>query len=116
MPTIAEQYPFTVELITPSGHRFAAASYQTREAAEAGAVAHQAGYPQARTRIVDYSHIPPLEPHCGSWMVTRRATGEVIGEFTNRREVARFNPAVCLVETTAQYLGRINRQPTEETR
>jgi hypothetical protein len=54
-------------------------------------------------------HVPPLEAHCGSWVVTRRATGEVIGEFYDRRNVARFNPATCLIETAQQYLGRVNR-------
>lgn len=51
--------------------------------------------------------IPPLEPHCGSWIVSRK-TGEVIGEFYERANVQKFNPATCTVETAAQYLGRIN--------
>ena len=55
------------------------------------------------------ANIPELEPYCGSWVVTRKATGKVIGEFFDRRNVEKFNPATCLVETTAQYLGRIGR-------
>lgn len=55
-------------------------------------------------------HVPPLEPWCGSWVVTRRADGEVIGEFFDRRTVEAFNPETCLIETTAQYLGRVNRE------
>lgn len=52
--------------------------------------------------------IPSLENHCGSWIITRRATGAVIGEFYERSTVMRFNPETCLIETTAQYLGRLN--------
>jgi len=32
----------------------------------------------------------------------------VIGEFYERANVQKFNPATCAVETAAQYLGRIN--------
>jgi hypothetical protein len=46
----------------------------------------------------------------GSWVVTRRATGEVIGEFFDPRTVARFNPETCIIETALAYLGRINRE------
>lgn len=52
--------------------------------------------------------IPELEPHCGSWVVTRKATGEVLGEFFTRSNVEKFNPDTCVIETTAQYLGRVN--------
>ena len=54
------------------------------------------------------SHVPSLEPHCGSWVATRRATGEVIGEFYDRANVARFDPAKVLLQTAAQYLGALN--------
>ncbi len=53
--------------------------------------------------------VPDLEPHCGSWVVSRK-NGEVIGEFFERANVERFNPDTCVVETAAQYLGRVNRQ------
>jgi hypothetical protein len=53
-------------------------------------------------------HIPELEHHCGSWVVSRIATGEVIGEFYERSNVERFNPVTCRVETALQYLNRIN--------
>jgi len=56
--------------------------------------------------------IPPLEPHCGSWVVTRKSDGQVIGEFFHRRSVERFNPEKVLIETAAQYMGRLNRDPT----
>lgn len=52
--------------------------------------------------------IPPLESYCNSWVVIRR-TGEVVGEFHNRKFVGRFNPATCYVLTTAQYLEMVNR-------
>lgn len=53
--------------------------------------------------------IPPLEPHCGSWVVTRLADDTVIGEFFTRTIVEQFNPETCRIETTAQYLGRFNK-------
>lgn len=56
--------------------------------------------------------IPDLEPHCGSWVVSRE-NGEVIGELFERATVERFNPDTCIVETAAQYLGRINRKIRE---
>lgn len=45
----------------------------------------------------------------GSWVITRKASGEVIGEFYDRSIVARFNPDTCLIETALAYLQRINR-------
>ena len=53
--------------------------------------------------------IPELEPHCGSWVVTRRDTGEVIGEFFHRPNVEKCNPDRVTIETALQYLVRINR-------
>lgn len=58
---------------------------------------------------LEQNMLPALEHYCGSWIVTRR-TGEVIGEFFDRRNVERFNPATCLIETAAQYLGRVNAE------
>jgi hypothetical protein len=52
---------------------------------------------------------PKLEPHCGSWVVTRLIDGTVIGEFFTKSIVEQFNPNTCRVETAAQYLGRVNR-------
>ena len=54
--------------------------------------------------------IPKLEQGCGSWVVTRKATGEVIGEFFDASSVAKFNPEKVVIETFHQYLCRINRQ------
>lgn len=52
--------------------------------------------------------IPMLEPHCNSWVVSRKLDGSVIGEFFSHEVVARFNPATTTVETAAAYLARIN--------
>lgn len=45
-----------------------------------------------------------------SWVITRKSTGDVIGEFFDPRNVARFNPETCIIETAHQYLGRINAE------
>lgn len=52
--------------------------------------------------------IPELRPHEGSWIAIRRASGEVIGEFFDRRNVARFNPATVEIRTIGDHLARIN--------
>jgi hypothetical protein len=54
--------------------------------------------------------IPELERWCGSWVVSRKSTGDVIGEFFDRRSVERFNPQTCIIETAQQYLARINKR------
>lgn len=56
------------------------------------------------------SHVQELNEWCNSWVVTRKATGEVIGEFWNCKNVERFDPAKCLIETTSDYLSRINKE------
>ncbi len=63
------------------------------------------------TRIV----VPELAPHEGSWIVTRKAGGTVVGEFFDRAHVERFNGATCQVETIGTYLARVN-QAARETR
>ncbi len=64
--------------------------------------------------ITGFPPIPALEPWCGSWIVVRRATGEVIGEFFDRAAVERFNPATCEVRTAQQHLAAVNRALTAE--
>ncbi len=54
--------------------------------------------------------IPALEAHCGSWVVSRKDTGEVVGEFWERRTVERFSADKVNIETAAQYLNRLNRE------
>lgn len=58
--------------------------------------------------------IPELEPHCGSWIVSRK-NGEVIGEFYERKNVEKFNPATCVIETAQQYLARLLRNNLHKT-
>lgn len=53
--------------------------------------------------------IPALAHYEGSWVVTRKDGDTVVGEFFERSNVERFNPATCRVETIGQYLGRVNR-------
>lgn len=53
--------------------------------------------------------IPELEHYCNSWIVTRKVSGEVIGEFYNRVSLDRFNPEKVLIQTAAQYLATYNR-------
>lgn len=45
-----------------------------------------------------------------SWIITRKATGEVIGEFFDKRTVNKFNPEKCLIETAHEYLCRLNSE------
>lgn len=52
--------------------------------------------------------IPDLEPYCGSWTVTS-PDGEVVELFT-RANVERAAAAGWRVETTTQYLCRINAE------
>ena len=55
-------------------------------------------------------NVPELEAFCGSWIVTRRDTGEAVCEFTKdqRWMVERINFDRFQVHTAAQYLGAIN--------
>lgn len=55
------------------------------------------------------ANIPQLEHYCGSWIVSRKETGEVIGEFFNAASLFRFNPEKVIIETANQYLCRLNR-------
>ena len=49
----------------------------------------------------------------GSWIVTRKSDGQVIGEFFNRSNVDKFNPDKVLIETSRDYLERINKDIAE---
>ena len=55
--------------------------------------------------------IPELEPHCGSWIISHADTGRAFVELTWRPNVeamAADNGDKIIIETAAQYLGRIN--------
>ena len=52
----------------------------------------------------------PKDSFSGSWVVTEKLTGKVIGEFFNQKTVEKINTKKYLVETAGQYLGRINRE------
>lgn len=56
------------------------------------------------------NHIPELEHHCGSWVITRKSDGRVVGEFFDRENVSMFDPEKVLIETAAAYLARINEE------
>lgn len=51
---------------------------------------------------------PPLPYGNGSWIVRRRATGEVIGEFFSAANVAKFNRATCEAIPIGSYLASLN--------
>lgn len=52
--------------------------------------------------------IPPLEPHCGSWIAIRRATGEAVLETFSAALAGRVNRSAYAVFTAAQWLGALN--------
>lgn len=62
---------------------------------------------KARTQMDISQPIPELEPHCGSWIVTA-PDGRVV-ELYERRNVELAARNGWSVETTLQYLVRINR-------
>ena len=51
--------------------------------------------------------IPKLEHHSGSWVVSSKTTGKVIGEFFDARSLKVFNPKTTVIETGAEYLARL---------
>lgn len=53
--------------------------------------------------------IPPLEPHCGSWIIVRRATGEPVLETFERTTAERVNQTAYAVFTAARWLGAMNK-------
>lgn len=54
------------------------------------------------------SHIPELNDGSGSWIVTRKSTGEPVGEFYDRKSVERFDPSKVDVKTAMQHLKGLN--------
>lgn len=60
-------------------------------------------------------HIPELDHYSGSWVVSRKKDGSVIGEFYDLENVKKFNTETCNVETALQYLQRINCETKQST-
>lgn len=56
----------------------------------------------------------PTDQFSNSWIMTRKATGEVIGEFYNINNVKKFNPEKVLIETAYTYLCRISKEIKEK--
>lgn len=54
--------------------------------------------------------VPELLPYEGSWIVSRRDTGEVVGEFFSRQQVEMFNPTRVVIEGAGRYLARLNSE------
>lgn len=55
-------------------------------------------------------HIPELDHFSRAWIVTRKVDNSLIGEFYERSNVEKFNFVTCRVETSMEYLTRINRE------
>lgn len=52
--------------------------------------------------------VPDLPPHCGSWVIVRRDTGQGVLETFSRAVCERVNAASYEVLTAADYLGALN--------
>lgn len=55
--------------------------------------------------------LPELEPHCGSWVIVRRATGEPVCEIqrSSRRLATWFRADRVVAVPVTQWLGGLNR-------
>ena len=57
-------------------------------------------------------NIPNLEPHCGSWIVSDRATGIAVLETFQRSVAEKINQDRYTVKTALQHLVELNpREP-----
>ena len=54
-------------------------------------------------------HIPPLAPHCGSWVVIDRATGKAVLEIFDRKLAERLNFDKYRLETAGQWLPTLSK-------
>ena len=59
--------------------------------------------------------IPPLERHCGSWIVVDRATGKGVLETFSRKVAEAINQDRYEVITTATWLARVNASIQDTT-
>ena len=62
------------------------------------------------------NHIPDLDHYSGSWVVSRVKDGSVIGEFYERSNVEKFSPETCIIETSLEYLQRVNTDNGAKTK
>ena len=49
-----------------------------------------------------------------SWVVTRKDTKEVVGEFFDLVNIDKFNTEAVIIETTYDYLCRLNKSIKED--
>jgi hypothetical protein len=54
--------------------------------------------------------VPSLEPHCGSWIISRLSDGVAVLETFEKGIAESVNQELYKVETAAQYLGRLNER------
>lgn len=52
--------------------------------------------------------VPPLEPHCGSWVIVQRSTGRPVLETFKRQTAEAINQDAYEVLTAEQWLVRFN--------
>ena len=52
--------------------------------------------------------VPPLERHCGSWIIVSKATGKPVFETFNRSTAEKVDFGAYEVLTAAQWLARFN--------
>jgi hypothetical protein len=58
--------------------------------------------------------IPELEPHCGSWVVVDRETGESVLETFSKRLAESINQNRYEVVTALQWLHRFNGRARDD--
>ena len=56
----------------------------------------------------DNGMAPPLEGHCGSWIIVSKATGAPVLETHNRAVADKINREAYEVLTALQWLSRFN--------
>ncbi len=58
-----------------------------------------------------YAAVPDLPPRCGSWVVVSKASGQAVGEFFDRGNVAYLWPeAGYEIVTVLDWLQRLNSE------
>lgn len=57
--------------------------------------------------------VPDLEPHCGSWIVVSKASGQPVLETFSRDVAECVNQGAYRVVTAMQWLGEFNARAGE---